>query len=920
MSAASSCLSLSAQNISAVEKPQETQAKVDEVISLEEFVVTGSAIPVKRGDTFQPISIFDQMSFSELGANTPIEGLRSLPGFFGSAGTELRSNGGTGAATVNLRGLGGMLALVDGRRTAGFDEINLVPMIAIDRVEIVKDSAGARYGADALAGAYNSILVSNYRGSKLVARYGNTTEEDAGVISAGLLTGAKAGATDLVVAAEYYHRNALMARDREVSADADGRSRGGRNRRDALVSSRLIGARTGDTGWNILALPAGRSVAVASTDYGIFDNGEYTSSQWYNVRENTASIPEQENQSLYARINHQVLGDGRLEAHARLLYAENTYDSSIWTNGFALSQGVLASSPHRPTGLSLFPVSATTTIGYLHPDSIGPRGRHYDRQVYDFQAGVKGRFGETWAWDLTYVYGWWYRDDFQQNAIHSANLRAAIASGAYNPFALDSAVGVNPTNSLPYDNPAALRSVAATGRIDHDFGVRGAEASITGALANLPGGALEFAGGLDYYRGEQSTVPDNTISATSTYTGFNSTQFSASGYTSHGIYAEIIVPIFGADFSPRWARSLKLSLSGRYSEKEIEGTVRDASGAIGLRKRNFEESTPKLGLMYEPIRTFKVRSTYAEGFRTPALAAQFYAPSTSSAALSDPLGFPIGATVTINSQGNPDLDAENSRTWSTGIAYEPIAVKGLRLEADYYWARLENIVSDSAQIVLDVNAATQGAGFQQGVVSSLNPNATFADRITRDPVSGAVVGVLSGPLNLAFRETSGIDYAVSYRWVANGAQWTSRLAANTTLSWDLGTADGLPSANWLGRFVDIGVNPNSPGSIPRHRGNFTQKWERGSWILLGRANYVSKLEDDRTRTYLGQFRYIESWTTFDTQLGYAWARAKIGFRLGVTNLTDEEAPFAAGAFNDGYDVTTHSNRGRFVYAQVTKTF
>jgi outer membrane receptor protein involved in Fe transport len=41
-------------------------------------------------------------------------------------------------------------------------------------------------------------------------------------------------------------------------------------------------------------------------------------------------------------------------------------------------------------------------------------------------------------------------------------------------------------------------------------------------------------------------------------------------------------------------------------------------------------------------------------------------------------------------------------------------------------------------------------------------------------------------------------------------------------------------------------------------------------------------------------------------------------RVGASNVTDETAPFAAGAFNDSYDVKTHSNRGRFVYVNVTK--
>ena len=39
---------------------------------------------------------------------------------------------------------------------------------------------------------------------------------------------------------------------------------------------------------------------------------------------------------------------------------------------------------------------------------------------------------------------------------------------------------------------------------------------------------------------------------------------------------------------------------------------------------------------------------------------------------------------------------------------------------------------------------------------------------------------------------------------------------------------------------------------------------------------------------------------------------------GSVEAWGESAPFAAGAFNDSYDVTTHSNRGRFLYVHLTK--
>src|SRR5882757_7400668 len=90
--------------------------KKDEAVTLDKFVVTGTLLPKTEGETFVPVSTYSSLRLLQLGAATPIEGLRTLPSFFGDTANEKNSNGGTGAATVNLRGLGGTLTLINGRR------------------------------------------------------------------------------------------------------------------------------------------------------------------------------------------------------------------------------------------------------------------------------------------------------------------------------------------------------------------------------------------------------------------------------------------------------------------------------------------------------------------------------------------------------------------------------------------------------------------------------------------------------------------------------------------------------------------------------------------------------------------------------------------------------------------------------------
>src|SRR5262245_50331231 len=85
--------------------PAAAPRQSDGVVSLESLVVTGSAIPTAEGEPFSPVTVFSPGEMARLGAATPIEVVRHLPGYTGAVATEQRTNGGTGAAGVNLRGL-----------------------------------------------------------------------------------------------------------------------------------------------------------------------------------------------------------------------------------------------------------------------------------------------------------------------------------------------------------------------------------------------------------------------------------------------------------------------------------------------------------------------------------------------------------------------------------------------------------------------------------------------------------------------------------------------------------------------------------------------------------------------------------------------------------------------------------------------
>ena len=92
----------------------------------------------------------------------------------------------SGASGISLRGLGAAstLVLLNGRRIAPFgladdgqkvfSDLNLIPLEAVERIEILKDGGSAIYGSDAIAGVVNVILRKDYQGLAVNASYGTT--------------------------------------------------------------------------------------------------------------------------------------------------------------------------------------------------------------------------------------------------------------------------------------------------------------------------------------------------------------------------------------------------------------------------------------------------------------------------------------------------------------------------------------------------------------------------------------------------------------------------------------------------------------------------------------------------------------------------------------------------------------------------
>lgn len=195
---------------------------------LEEVVVTGSFIDGTPRDTALPVSVISRVDMEHMGMPSNVEMLRTMPEMGSVQGESNRFNAlPPGAQSVNLRNLRSSrtVALLNGRRLppqpgsviGGFQNLNLIPTGALERIETLKDGGAAVYGADAVGGVVNYITLKSFDGLKTEASYTYIDDSD-GDYNATITWGVPFGErANFLLNLDYNHRSELLVRDRDYS-------------------------------------------------------------------------------------------------------------------------------------------------------------------------------------------------------------------------------------------------------------------------------------------------------------------------------------------------------------------------------------------------------------------------------------------------------------------------------------------------------------------------------------------------------------------------------------------------------------------------------------------------------------------------------------------------------------------------------
>ena len=95
---------------------------------------------------------------------------------------------------------------------------------------------------------------------------------------------------------------------------------------------------------------------------------------------------------------------------------------------------------------------------------------------------------------------------------------------------------------------------------------------------------------------------------------------------------------------------------------------------------------PKVGMRWQPFgQELTLRSTWGEGYRQPSLEELFSAPISTLFGTRDPLNGGVFEPETNTLiQSNPNLQPEDSRSFSAGFVYTPKGVPGLTVSVDFW--------------------------------------------------------------------------------------------------------------------------------------------------------------------------------------------------------------------------------------------
>jgi iron complex outermembrane receptor protein len=649
--------------------------------ALERVEITGSAIRRTDSEGPTPLQVVTRKDIERSGATSLNELVRTLPGFdiFDAGEQGSNSPSGSGAAFVSLRGLDetNVLVLLNGRRlpinalqdgsgAGAAVDINMIPIAAVERIEVLKEGASAIYGADAVAGVVNIITRKNYHGAEISVGYGVSSRGDAREKTASLAAGhgnLDEDKFNVLFGLNVFKRDPLYRSDRADSSSADLRSQGGKDGRSSFS-------------------PYGNIYDYAADDYSGTSYRPCPPAD-FNQRcrfdFNRSVLTAYNGADRIGTLLHATLQPSTdLQAHASLTYsrARDLLQSQPVVDFFSVPiidpAQKIYEDPNNP---------GTLTIAGRFMQG-GPRTTERTSSLLNLSTGLDGSAGDI-DWKIDFSHGLSKVTNRDSNFYDATRWLAATSSGQIDPTVL--------TND-PVLVESLKVSPVRTGRST----LSSLNGQLSGPLTTLPAGELRYATGVSIWHEGLTDTPDLLSQRDQVVGSIKQSAVDASR-TAQALYGELAIPV---------STDIELQAALRHDHYPSASAT-----------------SPKLAGKFRLDPALALRASYARSFRAPTLKQMYGGAEQGSVTITDAtLCRQLGATPPCSidafatSGSNPDLKPEHGSTASIGAVFD--VTRQVNISLDYWQIRKTDGIStqtvaeaissghfsrDGARLIVDTN-------------------------------------------------------------------------------------------------------------------------------------------------------------------------------------------------------------------------
>ncbi|MEM8561083.1 MAG: TonB-dependent receptor [Pseudomonadota bacterium] len=907
---------------------QETESNEFSPAELEEVVVTGSRIVRKNLVSSSPVVQVDAEQILLTGTTRVEDLVKNLPQVY-SGQNSTQQNGSTGTATINLRNLGDerTLVLINGRRMpAGSPiqggigaDIDQIPGALIETVEVLTGGASAIYGADAVAGVVNFIMIDDFEGIKLDYQYSGYNHDN------------DSSRWQNIVEAANYPAPSGDTTDGEIedlSLIIGGNFDSGRGNATAYATYRKIKPiLQGDRDYSACALsdnvddcagssttPQGRFTDFGATDDFDFQLGNGNEFVPFNDLFNFGALnyfQRPDKRYTLGSFAHYDVNE-HVEAYTELMYMNNQTTSQIapsgtfFNNSFIPCGNAFLSDQQFEQLCGQFGLTPEDDqIAYVGKRNIegGNRRDSLEYNSYRGVFGLRGDINDTWRYDGYFMYSRVSMSEVYNNDLNIESIQRAldaVEDPETGEIVCQSVLDGTDSACVPYNvfEEGAITEdmltylqipLFADGETEQTVASLYFEGDLGDYGVKVPwadDGVILVVGG-EYRKEALDFEPDQGFQEGLGAGQGGATQAVSGDYDVKEVFFEASIPLIeGAAF----AEQLVLDGGYRYSDYDYGETT----DTYGIR------------LGWAINQQVKLRGSFQRAVRAPNVQELFLPQGLNLFDMSaDPCsdGVPGGLSVGGYTEaecarsgitaaqwgrnfdspagqynflqgGNENLAPEESDTWSYGIVLTPEFLDGFSLTVDYYDIKIEDGISELGQEFL-LRQCIEGDDAQcANVRRGQNGDLWVGSNVE---TSGQIVALND---NLAVEQVKGVDVVAVYDFdIGRFGSMTITDDLSYIDTWDTQEIDSAPATECAGIFAGTCEYP-----APEWRNNLRVTWST-PWNVLASAQWryissVDNIDDIRELNSVNYFDISGIWDVTD------WAQ----FRAGVNNVTDKNPP------------------------------